>query len=358
MKKLIIALLILISVATGCTGAKIPELLEPVGVSLDTAVAEKKDIYDLTVYSGEIVPYVEELSFTTDGHLGEMKVTLGDTVKKGQVLASLEAESIYEAIEELTEELEYIRTMGEYDDRQKELDIAIAEEELVMLRENGASQERREAKEKELKKLELELEQAQELRNLEIGYKTEQLDKLEKQAHGIQIKAPFAGRVVYIADIKEGDAVNGYKTVLCIADEQRLSISADMIARRDIEEADRVYARIMDQDYKVTYIPYGDQEYISRVLSGETLRSRFAIDQNTEGLESGQFAAILLMTSYRENALSVPVNAVYRDEKGRYVYKVVDGQRLRCDVSIGVVTEMDAEITNGLQEGDIVYVKE
>ena len=41
----------------------------------------------------------------------------------------------------------------------------------------------------------------------------------------------------------------------------------------------------------------------------------------------------------------------------RYVYKLVDNQRIRCDVKLGLVTATEAEILAGLKEGDIVYVK-
>ena len=59
----------------------------------------------------------------------------------------------------------------------------------------------------------------------------------------------------------------------------------------------------------------------------------------------------------KENVLTIPANALYRDEKGRYVYKIVDKQRVRCNVTIGITNEIKVEILEGLQEGDVVYVQ-
>ena len=56
--------------------------------------------------------------------------------------------------------------------------------------------------------------------------------------------------------------------------------------------------------------------------------------------------------------MTVPFNALYRDEKGRYVYKIVDGERVRCNVTVGITNDVEAEILEGLREGDVVYVKE
>ena len=53
----------------------------------------------------------------------------------------------------------------------------------------------------------------------------------------------------------------------------------------------------------------------------------------------------------------MPINAIYKEGSIRYVYKLVDDQRIRCDVKLGLVTATEAEILAGLQEGDIVYVK-
>ena len=56
--------------------------------------------------------------------------------------------------------------------------------------------------------------------------------------------------------------------------------------------------------------------------------------------------------------LTVPVNALYRDETGQYVYRMEDGKRVRCEVEVGMTSDVKAEILEGLQEGDEVYVKE
>jgi len=66
----------------------------------------------------------------------------------------------------------------------------------------------------------------------------------------------------------------------------------------------------------------------------------------------------MIINGYKDNVLTIPVNALYQDAGGRYVYKMSDGKRIRCDVSVGSVNSTKVEITEGLEEGDLVYVKE
>ena len=70
--------------ATGCQNeatVSAPELLEPVGVKLDTAVVQRSDVYDASMVAGAVVPYVEEIQFTIDGKFGEFHVAVGDVVE-------------------------------------------------------------------------------------------------------------------------------------------------------------------------------------------------------------------------------------------------------------------------------------
>ncbi len=354
-------LLILFGLA-GCKGNEedndVPALLEPVGVQMDVAEAKMDEIYEISTYNGEIVPYVEELQFPVDGTLEDMKVMLGETVREGQVLATLSEEDISGQIEVLTEEIAEIVKLGEFSDRMDEADIRIAEVELAMLLEAVGYNQTSRLKEVEVQKLQLHLEQTRELRQLELKEKQNNLKELQDKLGKNQITAPFDGRIVYISQAEKGDAVRGYTTVICIADESRLSLSSDYISETIVTNADKIYAKILDNEYGITYVPIDPDEYVTMILAGEEVKTRFCADAQEGELESGQFAVVMILDSYKENVLTIPVNALYRDESGRYVYKMIDDQRIRCNVTVGLITDVKAEIVEGLEEGDMVYVRE
>ena len=364
------ALFAVLLLAVGLTGCKedistgkelsmeVPELLEPVDVKMDMAVAQKGDIYQLSIYNGEVVPHTEELFFSVDGYLESVNVIMGDMVQEGDVLAVLSEEQAAEQIEGLEKEIENLRTMGEFSDRQAGADIEIAREELQDMHEQGQFGYAGLAKELEIQKLELALAEAQELRSLELQKRQENLRTLQEKMGKNEITAPYSGRIVYVNDMKKGDAVQGYTPVIYIADDSRLSLSTEYISESSVSGADRVCAKILDKEVGISLIPYDVNEMVRAALAGEEVRARFTFDSQEAWLSAGQFAVVMVYQSYKENVLTIPINALYRDGSGQYVYKQVDGVRVRCDVKTDMTTDTKAEVIEGLEEGDIVYVQD
>ena len=362
MKRKILFLLSLLVLLTSSAcqkeGRAIPELLEPVGVRMDLVPVETDTIYSVRTYEGAIGPHVEQLQFQTNGILKEVTVSLGDQVTKGQVLATLSEDDLLRQIEALETELEQIRILGDFSDRLAETDIAIAKAELEKIVAWGTWKKPRGLKELEIEKLEQELRQERELRSLQIAYLQKKLDSLREQAGKNALIAPCDGKIAYLDLPAKDSPVQGYKTVICIADETKLYLQTDFISNAAINEFDRICCRIEDQEYELMHIPYDMQEYLQLSFLGEKVKTRFLVQASEGKLTIGQHAVVLATDQYKENVLTIPANALYSDGGGTYVYNVVDGTRIRCDVTVGIVTDIKAEITAGLQKGDLVHVKE
>lgn len=360
MKKIcvwLLSLLIVFSMA-GCSEVPVdpPALLEPAGVTVSVAQAKIETICTVQTYSGEIVPYVEELYFISDGKLDQFHVQLGDTVEAGQVLATLQTASTQSEIEKLEEETYRTSTLGLYNDRKATANIEIAKVELERLQTEGASDSECRAKEHEIKQMELDLRQTQQLRQMELDYKYSNLQTLRQKLETSQLVAPFSGQIVYLSSISSGGSVKGYTTVIGLADTSKLTLQTDFINESDLADAASVCVKVMDKEYGITYLPYDETEYLTLMLSGEDMKSYFSVDAPAGEIEAGQSAMIVALFDYRENVLTIPLNALYRDREGRHVYKIVDGQRIRCSVTVGAITETKVEILEGLEEGDVIYV--
>ena len=357
-----IMVLFLLMGLTGCGKAEessnVPALLEPVGVQLDSARAVKGEIFHVETYNGEIVPYVEELQFEMDGEIEEVKVSLGEWVEEGQVLASLDVESVILRMEELQEEIADIKKLGEFADRQMLADIQIAKTELQIMEKHGADNQTIRLKEVDVQKLENMLEQAEEIRNLELSEKQREWNALKEKTENHEILAPFAGRVVYLREMGEGDSVQGHTTVFCLADESRVWVETPFLSESIINGANRISAKIGEEEYPLEYLPMEKDEYVTRVLKGDAVGTRFLIEAEGDAFLCGQFAAVKIISGYKDNVLTIPINALYGEYDSRYVYKMSDGKRLRCDVVVGSISITKAEIVEGLEEGDSVYVKE
>ena len=100
------------------------------------------------------------------------------------------------------------------------------------------------------------------------------------------------------------------------------------------------------------------KEYVSLVLSGEEVRSQFALKDPHAALQAGQFAMVCIVTRKADQALLIPSNSLYSDSTGKYVYLIENGKRVRQNVKVGIATDWETQITEGLEEGAVIYVKE
>ena len=80
----LVAALLLLPLS-GCGGMKAPEapeLLEPKGVTLDTAAVRRGLIQTVTAYEGLVLPAVRELSFTVSGVMTGVNVCAGSAASR------------------------------------------------------------------------------------------------------------------------------------------------------------------------------------------------------------------------------------------------------------------------------------
>lgn len=367
MKKVISVLLAALMALGGTALAAdgtVPELIEPVGVKLDTAAVVRQDIYELRYYDAAVVPYTEELSFTVDGAIESVDALVGDLVKQGDVLATLNQDSLTEQAESLRDQIEYAETMLAFSEQADRLELSRAQLELERMRDQVAAGEVTQAEFKlrqaDVNILRTTQRQAREIAQMELSALREQLEGVESELGSNVIVAPFDGRIVYMRQVERGASVKAYDPMFFIADDTRLSIDSAYITASAIAAADEIYARVGATDYPVVAQEFNWREYVTIALSGGELRTGFdfAAGAQPEGVESGMYAAVFLKSGLVEDALVIPANALYSDSNGRYVYRMDGETRVRTYVTTGRSTTSLTQITDGLEEGDLVYVKE
>lgn len=337
---------------------EIPQLIEPAGVKLDTAVVRAGEMKKITVYAACVVPHAEGLSFAVDGTVEAVNVIVGQKVRAGDVLMTLDTEAEDERRESLEKQLDALKTDAAYADALAELDRSILQLELEMLGSGGADEKTVALKKLELEQFELDCALERQLTALKTDRLRSEIAQLEAEAGKASLIAPFDGRVVFLADVQTGSRIGAYSALMYLADDSRLSIRSEYISDGLLGAAHDVYALTAGGRCEVLHVPADQKEYISRVLAGESPVSEFEIGPGGEDLAAGDYAALCVENGYVEHALIVPANALYSDASGRYVYVEENGARVRRKVTTGIVSDWEAQILEGLQEGEVVYVQD
>ena len=347
----------------GCAhkqASDVPELLDPAGYMMDTAVVERGKIARKRYFMGKIVPDVQEVAFETGGKVDRLKVTFGDVVKKGDVLATLDLSDIEEQVEDLTAQIEYQKQTNELILQQLELEAKSSENTLNELYDAGVPWSGRKMQSLDLEGKELKLEQTKENQALDLERAEAQLETLKIKLESKELKAPCDGRIVYVdPQAEEGKEIADYETVYCVADETQLYAITDQISDTLLERADSMTCHINGKAYTLESDPYSREEILAMILSADKkTKSRFRITDIDDTVQAGDTVMISIETGTREDALRIPVNALYTDEGGNYVYIVEEGRRTRRNIQVGTKTEIMIEVTEGLEEGETVYVQE
>ena len=336
-----------------------PELLEPVGVRADRAEAVVGPIDVTTVLDASVVPAAEDLYFEIDGVVDEINVVPGQAVHAGDVLVTLSEEHAQEAYDALAGEYAYAQQMNALDNRLAELEIESLNVQLDQLRRDSAESLEIENLELDISEKELLLRQQRERQALDLESQAAALEKAASKLGHSQLIAPFDGRVGSMAELQPGAGVTAYSPIVYLIDETQLTLQSAFVYETQLAACDRVYALIGAHELALEGLPLDREEYTATVLSGGTPTSRFRfVDPLPEDVAAGDYAAVCLVSKSVPDALLIPANALFRDSSGKYVYVYeADGEtRVRRSVETGVATDWQVQITDGLEEGEIVYV--
>ena len=357
MKKIVGVCMAAVLLLSGCGEAKTveaPELIQPVGVDMDTAEVVKMDLSGVTAFSAQIVPSVEKLSFLSSGSIGSLNVSVGDKVKKGQLLATLSVSS--GKIKDLRNEIKTLKAQNEDRNKQGQYDIEMLEENIKELRKQ-LSKEKESSRIKKVKKqiesakmdvkiAEEKLLQQKEQQQLEIRQKERELTEKQKSTKGAKLYSPINGYMV-----------QGGDTAIQVANMERPRLKTAYVSSSLIAKANRCIAVIDGKEYEIEI----EEQELSREEiergSAPPENSWFDFKEDHVLAEVGNSAAVELHTDSVKDALVVPVNALLGSGEEKYVYLVEGDAKIKTAVTVGTQTDAYVQLVTGVKEGDVVYVE-
>lgn len=346
----VLAAVMLVLAGCGTETYEAPELLTPVGASLDRVAAQTGDLEDVSVYAAAVAPRYTQLYFTRDTVIGEINVSLGSEVKAGDVIIAVDVSQARSEISALDSEAALLSDEADFARQLYEIDM-----ELYRLNmEKAADEDERYDIETEMLLYQLEYENAATARDERLQAIAESRAELETRLEGDAIIAPADGRVAYLG-CTSGQTVGAYETVCVVTNENSLTIQSDFVSQGEIADAVEIYALVDGARYALEAEPVDEADYTRSMLrSGEYFSVFTAAD--AQELRAGQSAAVCVVNMRKTGVLKVPVNSVFEEDGETYVY-IVDGEsRMRRDVTVGVSSASETEILSGLEEGELVYV--
>jgi RND family efflux transporter MFP subunit len=172
--------------------------------------------------------------------------------------------------------------------------------------------------------------------------------------------APVGGTVTFL-DVQPGEIANANQPVVVLSDLAILEVDVNL----DETDVSRV---VLGQEARVSVDAFPGVEMTGEVVSiADVARDqsglvlypvtiRLAAADQALPVRAGMTADVSIVSASQENALIVPLRAVHVEQGLAYVDRLVEGQVERVEVTLGLMTDTEIEITGGLSEGETVVV--
>jgi RND family efflux transporter MFP subunit len=311
-------------------------------------------------FDAELRPYREiELHAKVTGYIDALKVDVGDIVKEGQVIASLD-------VPELKSELEH--AMAEQRRSYADVERATADAEeahLTFTRITAtdkaqprliAAQELDSARAKDRSSA-AHLQAAQEQAKVAEA----EAKKLETMVGYAQITAPFPGvitrRNADVGSLIQAGTSSGAMPLVRLSqnDKLRVVFPVSISYVSEIKVGDPVEIRVRG----VTQPFQGAVARIARKVETATRTMEAEVDlENADlALIPGVYAEVVVKMQQRKDALFVPVESILREKSGATLY-VVNAQNAieERKVTLGLETPTQIEVLSGARENEKVIV--
>lgn len=177
-----------------------------------------------------------------------------------------------------------------------------------------------------------------------------QYDYMLQTMDNLKVYAPISG-IIEVKNVSANDqyapSTAGYvvsnKDIMVV----NFSVSGDVVSEMSI--GDEVIVENGSSTYTAEITEIGTMVNSDSGLF--PVKARFIDAAN---MLSGVSVKLTAITAKGENVITLPVDAIYYDDGDTYVYILENGTAVRRDVTVGIISDNIAEITEGLTESDTV----
>lgn len=299
-----------------------PPLVEPPPITYRTIPVERRTIERRVVVGGAIVyPTQIALQFgERSGRLQEVRVRLGERVRAGQVLATLDTDTLRIDVE-----------------RQR---LKLRRAELGVRRAEALGADRLQ---QEIGRLDVELERLT-------------LQQLETELAKSTLLAPIDGEVVFITRVLPGEPIGARQTVVQVADPRELLFAYRGQRDDEFSLGREVTVNLRGDAYPGVVVmtprnvPIDAPEEMRDVVL-------VRVDAPPEALKRGLTGTASMVADRREGVIALPADAVQTYVSRKFVFVLEDGLRTERTVEVGLATSTQVEIVDGLRVGEQVVLR-
>lgn len=312
-----------------------------------------------------------EVGAQVSGRITKMNVVLGQEVKKGDLIATIDSTTQENDLEKAKSQLESYETQLE----SKKIDLEVSSSKYRraanLYKVKSISQDEYETAKQEYAAAKSGVKEIEELiKQAKIEVKT-----AETNLSYTTITSPIDGVIISIP-VSEGQTVNSMQTtptIVQVADLKKMLIKpeiseGDITKLREGQEVEFTILSLPEKIYKAKInsidpaaTTLTDDEYEESVSDTDAIYyyANVVVDNTDNILRIGMTTTNVIKVAQAENVIVVPSLALQKRD-GKYFVKVLEEKDkvVEKEVEIGINDDLNTEITKGLAEGEKIILTE
>ena len=349
-----LSILIFCTSLSGCglnmKGYEAPELVSPVAVSRIYRKPEIRDMKDIRVYEGVVVPKSYPVFYDKLTRIENVKVKVGDYVKKGDIIAEGEIVSSLNG-EDIDMSIETNASVSVLQNKITDNEIEIEKYNKKEASENK-DKEGKKLAETNIDLLNEDKRYNEEMSAYENGKDIKKREQYDEEINNSRLYADHSGYVTFLKDISVNDMAMPYENVIVISDMEDLYIEGinTNAAKCDVHDYEEQYTYIDGEKVPITEITYPQQALSLAEVTNNQLPIRYQVNSK---LTAGENKLLIFKTTVVTDALTVGSVAVTYEGLNAYLYVRKNGEDIeKRSVEVGFDDGRYTEILYGITEDE------
>lgn len=367
MKKKIIIWSIIILVIALIVGLFITSKNRNKYVSVKTSVVSKGDVKSYLSITGTIKSQNSKEYYGVQGKVKEIKVKIGNKVRKNDVLVTYDVADTEPQIKQaqlqydnaVLQKNELIDEKNKIDDNKAKLNKQIASLEKS---KNPTDQAKVEQLKSQLQSIQEISSEKIDMADNSIDVAKVALDSAKENASKSKDKI-VADRdgVVTAINVSEGAMDTGAQPAVIVQDLSNLKVVAS-IGKYDVDKVKlgqdvTIKGNTKNYTGKVTIIQPAATKSVSPTGSDTTLGIEANILEKNPQLKIDFDNDLDILTGEADNVVKLPAEAIKYDKSGKnYVYIVKGDKAQEKEVSLGLQSDLEAQVLSGVNPGDKIIL--
>jgi HlyD family secretion protein len=374
MKKKIIIYAIILSVILGVVFLRISSKNKSKFVSVKSNLAMKGDVESYLSTTGTIKSKTSKSYYGLQGKVKKVNVSVGDKVSKGQVLVTFETTDLSASVkqaeiqynnavlskQDLTDQNNTINSkIADLDKQIADLDaqIASAPKETVQTlisKQSGLKTSRGQLQPISDEKLK-QADNSVSLANISLNTAKENLAKNVNS-----ITSDIDGVVTSLTAV-EGSVASAAQPMVIVQDinSLKLMVSVGKYDANKIQLGQEAKIKTQGKEYKgkVSFINPAAQKSGTPGATDTILGVEVDVLENAPELKIDFDTDVDILTGKVANVLKVPAESIKSEKTGKnFVYIIVGSKAVEKIVTIGLQSDLEVEVKDGIKEGDKVIL--